>query len=233
MSRSQGWLRRFWTDYAIIVLGAFAISLLVARAGAVACVLAAPPLAWQLRRWLRAIRSMRRPVRRIAAMATVAMALMPTLPALLLTRAIPAAASQGEGVTDASTMAASGCRVGELAAALSKYEPGEVFAPLDISPYILFGEHTVVATSHHRGNEGMRVVIANSLASPENARRTLAARGTDYVALCSDLIEPRIYANAAPAGFIARVMAGERFAWLEPLPVADGSSLQVWRVTGD
>lgn len=227
---SHDWLRRFWIDYALILLGAFVISVFIARAGAVACVLAAPPLAWQLRQWLRAIRSMKSPVPRVAAMATLVLALMPAFPALLLTQAIPAAASDGAAPPAAMTGGAARCDLRGIADAMDDLPPGEVFAPLDIAPYILFGEHGVVATSHHRGGEAMRFLIATSLAPPERAGAALRARGTDYVALCLDLVEPQIYRQAAPEGLIAVLLKGERPDWLAPVRMPEDSALRVWRV---
>lgn len=94
-ARSRDWLRQFWFDYAVILAGAFAVSIFVSRAGAVACVLAAPPLAWQLRQWLRAIRTMEQPAPRMVAMVGVVCALLPAFPAILLANAMPARASLG------------------------------------------------------------------------------------------------------------------------------------------
>ena len=76
----------------------------------------------------------------------------------------------------------------------------------------------------------MREVIAMFIGSPEHARHALATRGTAYLALCTDLAEPTRYASAAPEGFAARLVAGERFPWLEPVPLASRSSLKVWKI---
>ncbi|GMN03379.1 hypothetical protein [Erythrobacter sp. MTPC3] len=79
-SRSHQWLRKFWFDYAVILGAALAASVLLGQIGAVACVLAAPPLAWQARSWFRSIRSMRNPAPRAFALIAVALALLPSLP---------------------------------------------------------------------------------------------------------------------------------------------------------
>ncbi len=228
--RSRDWLRQFWREYAIILLGAFVISLFVARAGAVACVLAAPPLAWQLQSWLRAIRTMERPVPRVAAMASVALALMPTLPLFVLTRAMPAEASPLEANSSAADAALSGCRLGEASTAIDAYAPGEVFAPLDISPEFLATHHSVVATGHHRGSDSLRFLIATSMASPSEAEKALKTRGTRYVALCPNLMETALYREAAPDGFVPQLSAGAEFGWLETLPVSDQSPVRLWRI---
>ena len=228
--RSRDWLRRFWREYVVILCGALIISIFVARAGAVACVLAAPPLAWQVRSWLHSIRSMERPLPRVAAIASVALALVPTMPVLLFTSAIPATAQNDGMLAAAPSAGESQCRMEEAGAVLLQYAPGEVFAPLDIAPYLLFSEHSVIATSHHRGNDGMRFLIETSIGPVAEARRALSARGTDYVALCPELIEPQIYSAAAPDGFVASLLKDEAPEWLEPLPVTNRSTLRLWRV---
>ncbi len=82
--QSHGWLARFWLEYTGILAGAVLISLFNAPASGIACALAAVPLAWQTRRWLRAAQAMRRPVQRIPAFAAMALAVVPALPLMAL-----------------------------------------------------------------------------------------------------------------------------------------------------
>ncbi|MEL6737796.1 MAG: hypothetical protein AAFO28_02615 [Pseudomonadota bacterium] len=230
--RSRDWLRRFWGDYAIILGAAFVISILVARAGAVACLIAAPPLAWQINRWLKAIRTIDRPLPRVGALAALACALLPTFPLSLSALALPAQASVKGAATGHLKM--SNCWIEDNAAILNSLEPGEVFAPLDIAPKLLLvSHHSVPATGHHRGNTTMRMVIATALGSSEDARATMSERGSRYLALCPDLVEPRNYASAAPQGFAADLLEGLEPNWLEPIPTAEGTSFKLWRVRTD
>lgn len=230
--RSHDWLRQFWADYAIILGGSLLVAVFVSRAGAVACVLAAPPLAWQLRGWLRAIRTMERPAPRLAAMAGVCCALLPAFPAMLLASAMPARASLG-GAPDAPIKAAD-CRVQDSGAALANLPKGEIYAPLDIAPELLLvSDHTVVATGHHRGHEAMKVLLETALAPEAEAHAMLAARGTDYVAICPSLGEARMYARIAPQGFVAALAKGEAPNWLEPVAVEGLSGLQMWRIKSE
>jgi len=228
-SKSRDWLRQFWSDYAIILGAAFLISLLISRAGAVACVLAAPPLAWQLREWLRAIRSMDRPAPRMAAMVAVAFALLPAMPAMLIANAMPARASIGDAAEVPAK--AADCRVDLAADALAAMPRGEIYAPLDIAPeLLLMSEHSVVATGHHRGHKAMRVLIENALAPEQEARSALLDRGTRYVAICPTFAEARMYARIAPDGFVAELIAGEAPEWLHPIDLGPDNGLKVWRI---
>lgn len=228
-ARSRDWLRQFWFDYAVILAGAFVVSIFVSRAGAVACVLAAPPLAWQLRQWLRAIRTMEQPAPRMVAMVGVVCALLPAFPAILLANAMPARASLG-GVPDVAVKAVD-CRMQDAGPVLAELPKGEFFAPMDIAPELLLTtDHTVIATGHHRGNAGMRVLMETALGSPDEAKAALAKRGTAYVALCPALGEARMYAKIAPEGFVADLIDGQAPGWLEPVALDQGNGLKVWRI---
>ncbi len=236
---SYGWKQKFWSDYALLVGAAILISLLVARAGSVACLVAAPPLAWQLNRWLVALRGVKRPLPRVAALIAIACALLPTLPYSVSTLVMPAQAGTQGAVTAPGTLGAnamvhlklSNCRISDSADLLNALEPGEVFAPLDIAPRILLtSHHSVPATGHHRGDETMRLVIATAIGTSEAARETLQARGSRYFALCPRLIEPTNYSLDAPNGFMADLLNQRELDWLEPIPVTNGSTLRLWRI---
>lgn len=227
--RSRDWLGQFWQDYAIILAASIVIALLVARAGAVACLIAVPPLAWQLSRWLKAIRTMESPLPRMGAMIAVAFALLPALPLAISGLVLPAQA----GVVQAATghLKMSDCRIEDSADILNALPAGEVFAPLDIAPKLLFvSHHSVPATGHHRGNDTMRLVISTALGSTEDAQVTLQSRGSRYFALCPDLTEPTNYAFNAPDSFAADLLTERPPDWMEPIKTAQGTSFKLWRI---
>ncbi|ANY19174.1 hypothetical protein A6F68_00643 [Tsuneonella dongtanensis] len=225
--RSGGWLRGWWHDYALVLLAAFAVSLFVVRAGAVAGALSAVPLGWQVREWLRSARNRRRPAKRALVMAGMALALLPAMPLTLLTLARPAQASIGS----VAGPRVSACRIGDSADLLNALPPGEILAPLDIGPQLLLEtHHSVVATGHHRGGAGMHTAIAAFLGNPEAARTALAKRGTRYIALCPDLAEPARYLAAAPEGFMADLLDHRAPAWLDPVSVDGSGRLEIYRI---
>ncbi|MEP6239845.1 hypothetical protein [Erythrobacter sp.] len=230
MARSHEGLREFWRDYALIIAGALAISVFVARTGAAACVLASPLVAWQLRRWMKTIRMMESPLPRMAAMVGVACALLPAVPAVLLTSAMPVRASVG-GAADVPLRVAD-CRVQDAAVTLNELPQGEIYALLDIAPELLLvSDHSVVATGHHRGHKAMKVLIETAIGTTDNARETLRRRGSSYVAICPALYETRTYESIAPEGFVPQLANGNVPEWLEPVPVSDANGLKIWRVT--
>ncbi|ALE17702.1 hypothetical protein AMC99_02427 [Altererythrobacter epoxidivorans] len=232
--RSHDWLRRWWTEYSLILAAAILVAVMVARAGALAATLAAVPLGWQLRDWLRTIRGMRRPGMRVLALAGVACALLPALPIMLMTIAMPVSASNAPvtGQPAVSQLSRSSqCDVAAARPALASLERGEIYAPLDIGPQLLlWSGHDVIATGHHRGQKGMKFVIETALGSSEAAKAALAARGTRYVALCPGLLEAGLYAAKAPQGFAARLVSDDVPEWLEPVAVEDASGLKLYRI---
>lgn len=230
ISQSRDWLRRFWIDYALILLAAILVSLLVARSGAVACVLAAPPLAWQIRQWFRAIRAMRRPVYRVSALMGVACVLLPILPISVFASAEQAHAKiVGEGADKKDSRGK--CPIGESAHLLNAIPPTELYAPFDLGPRILLDtHHSVVATAHHRGDEAMKFVIQTALASPAEARVKLRNRGTSHVVVCDGTGEPDTYKKTAPDGFVAKLLSDDAPAWLEPVDLGEDDRLKVWRI---
>ncbi len=228
--RSHDWLARFWFDYALLLLAALLVALFVARAGAVACVLAAPPLAWQVNRWLRHIRKMDAPIPRIAATALLACALLPAIPAMLLASAVPAKAANDAGIFATDQR----CAIADHADRLRALPQGEIFAPLDLAPGLLLETgHSVVASGHHRGDAAMRLLLETATGSPDAARRILIARGTTLVVACPAMSEMRGYARRAPDGFAAALASDSPPAWLEEIALSEGSQLKVWRVRPD
>ena len=88
-SSARDWLGRWWSDYALILVLATIVAACDARVAAAACALAAVPIGWQMREWIRAARHSRRIGRRALALTGVALALAPALPISLLVLAAP------------------------------------------------------------------------------------------------------------------------------------------------
>ena len=63
----------------------------------------------------------------------------------------------------------------------------------------------------------MEQVLTAFTGSPEQARGIVMASGAAYIAGCPGLSETEIYRRDFPEGFWARLQAGERFDWLEPV----------------
>jgi hypothetical protein len=105
-----------------------------------------------------------------------------------------------------------------------------LFAPIDIAPDIIVATHQrAIASGHHRNMAAMHDIIAAFTGTPEDAYKLITAHGAHYVVVCPGLNEPELYREAAPNGFWARLERGERFQWLEPVPI-QGSPVLVWKL---
>lgn len=224
--QSGGWLRRFWIEYAVLLGGAFALSIMVARAGSVAGALAAIPLGWQLREWLRGLRHRQRPLKKAMAYGAISVVLVPAAPALLLVSSAP-----GQARIEASARASvhGTCDISSRPATLAALPDGTALVPLDTASLVLLDTgHTVLATPHHRAPR-MGAAISAFATDLATARAIVRREAVNYVAICPMLGEPHNYAHDAPRGLAARLLEGRAPAWLEPVP-SKGDGWAVWRV---
>lgn len=222
--RHAGWLRRFWGEYALIMLGTLALGLVVSRSAGFAAALAAVPLGWMLRDLLGRARTARSGAKRIALYALAVLLVMPDLPLLAARAPAP-----GQHAVPASAQLA--CGIPRAAPALKGLPPSTLFAPIDSGPVLLLNTpHKVVATAHHRAPQALHDVIAAFTADPAAAEAIVRSHGARYVLLCPGQAELAIYRQAAPHGLAASLADGKTPAWLKPVPMPQDSGLLVWEV---
>lgn len=220
---AAGSARTRWLLLLGALLPAFVLALLVSRAGATANAFAVPGIAWLL--WLLLGRARRIPQTLPRALATVAALLMAS-PGLFAAPFLQPAKPQ----PDKEGFAAPTCNSPRDHRALAALPPSRLFAPLDISPDLIAStRHDAIASSHHRNHIAMHDVIAAYTGSPDAARAILRRYRARYLVMCRGTGEGKVYANFAPQGLWARLERGERFDWLEPVPIR-GSPVLVWRV---
>ncbi|MEW4449477.1 hypothetical protein [Qipengyuania sp. JC766] len=226
VGRSSDWVRRWWTEYALLYALILLQAIFVARSFAFVAVLAAVPLGWLLSRMLVRLRQ----ADGVPGKAAVAVALAAMLVPGGLIAAVSSIASVGQARASAPVREAS-CDPLARARNMDRLPAGTVFAPLDIGPAILLeSDHSVVATSHHRAEDAMRDVIAAFIAKPADAEPIVRQRGARYLALCSDLAEARLYAAARPDGLAAQIIAGREPEWLEPIAMPGADEFRLYRV---
>ena len=221
--------RRFWTEYALLLGAAIAISFMVARAGAIAGALAAVPLGWQLQAWIEAIERVDKPWRKALAGLALAIGMVPSAPLSAARLALPDGSEPGDyaELKDVS----GNCALDKLPAALKALPPGLMLAPLDLGPQLLAETRmSVVATGHHRGNAAMSDVITAFLARPEVARTVVARVQADYVIECPTQVEVLNYRHLRPDGLAQVLATGGQPAWLEPVALREKTAFRVWRV---
>lgn len=220
-------MRALWRDYGLVLAGAIVLGVLVARSAALACAIAAVPLAWQVRRWIEWVRGIRQPAVRMLGLVAIAAAIMPGVVVIALSRIMP-----GEpGNARPQVAMQLSCDISAALPMLNAKPPATILAPLDLGPLLLAKtHHRVVATGHHRATTAMRDLISAFIAPPEKARPIIAAHGARYVMLCPGQIEVDNYANADRDGLMARLLSGRAPAWLRPVTTPGTSGLLIWEV---
>ena len=223
--RSMEWMRGWWGEYLFLLLAATALGLLVARSLAFASIIAAIPLGWLASNLLLKIRQQKAPLASLGIAAVIAVLLAP-MSLVMAARAV----MPGEA-TEVQNVATGACDVYGNAPLLAKLETGTVLAPLDLGPAILLDtEHSVVATGHHRAAEAMGDVIRTFTSPAYKARPIARAHRADYLALCTDMTEARLYAHEAPDGLAAALMEGDTPDWLERVDLGGPEEFAVYRV---
>ena len=227
----------FWSEFALMLGGAIAISIAVSRFSSVSSAIAIVPLTWLVRRTARLLSEPRSLPQRLTLAGLLLAALLPGL--LLdiagwahgrlgaMAGAPPAAAAQAQ-VNDVSRA----CSQPGSLTALARMPTGTIMTQLDFGPFLLLHTpHRVVSSGHHRAAPAMHDSLAAFLAAPDGAQALVGRRHVDYVLICPDLIETRMYLDRAPAGLAAQLLAGRPVSWLERVDLGkDGGTMQLWRV---
>ena len=222
----QGADRRLWIDYGLLLAGALAVAVLVSRAGAVSAALGTVPLAALVAHWYAQVKAGEKPAGRLLRAVGLALVLVPTVPLTAKGALMPSTNTVNDGEVNLTA-----CDYPAAAPVLGSLGRGEALALIDISPWVLANSDlSVIATGHHRGNAAMHTAIATFLGSPEEARQVLAQRGTRYVVMCVDLMEPDVYRKKAPEGFAAHLIEGKVPGWLREVPTDAGDAFHIWRV---
>ena len=226
--KAEGERRGWWGDYLLVFAGALVVGLTVWRSMIFVGALSAVPIAWLLHRLLHRFRTAERPLMRIAVGVAALFALLPATPVVMARLVLPAKVAGSDG-----QMRESSCELAQSALALNPLGKATIFAPVDIGPALIERtQDSVVATGHHRAQQGMRDVIVAFLGPQDQAHAIVRRHNARYLVLCTDLGEPQLYEAAAPHGFMAQLLHGKVPAWLQAVPVDAPPTFRVWKVVG-
>lgn len=215
---------------AMLLCCALAVSLMVERAAAISCIFALPIAANILMQMLKKVRSLGSPLARITGTLGVFALVVPGLvvapaSAIISTRA-QIVQQRHDMVKDAEK-----CLQFDQMQLIQELPDGNVMAPLDMGPAILFASnHKIVASGHHRNDDAMRDVLSFWTGDTNNARAIAQSRNINYVMFCKNVSEPMVYAGYAPQGLMAKLRTGVAPTWLEPVTLYGAEGLRVWRV---
>jgi Dolichyl-phosphate-mannose-protein mannosyltransferase len=207
-----------------VVLGCWQIKLMP-----YACWLAAVPLAvWAA--GLRGTASLSPAVVRLAAAVLLSQATLDAAFGALLSP------FQGSGETSAAAAEAwdprRACFRSANVRGLAALPPGLIAGDVDLGPYIVaLSPHRVVAAPYHRLDRSILANHAITHGTPEQALRTLEALRVNYVALCADRPGGANSAGNGQAPTLgARLLDGDRFAFLQALDLPTDGAIRVWKV---
>ena len=217
-----------WVEFLILFAGTLVLGVLVVRSLAFASLLATVPFAWLLGIALHRLRTSSAVLTRFAVVLASVLVVLPGAPVAIAKNLAPDDVPGPEP----EEMAMSSCELHDSVRRIAALEPGTVFAPLDIGPTILLEtRHGVIATGHHRADSAMRDVIGAFVSQADVSREIVESYGADYLVLCTDLIEPSIYASRGGEGSLAaRLIGGDAPDWLEPLALGGPETFRAWRV---
>ncbi len=240
--RAKGAHREWWLEYTILLAGAFLTGLLVWRSMGFVGALGAVPLGWLAVRLIEKMRHAAKPAQKLVIGIALIVTLQPgVLSALgmfaLESPVFKTSIQQQHGGTgqissdEVGRIKESSCQLPANVATFSRLAPATMFAPLDIGPDILARtHHRVIATSHHRAQLAMHDVILAFISPEGQAHEIVKRHKADYIVVCMDLPEPRIYTKNAPRGLMAQLVNDNPPTWLREMKLNLPDRLKVWKV---
>jgi lipid-A-disaccharide synthase-like uncharacterized protein len=204
-----------------------AVSILVFRTVSVAAIFAVPIMSILIADLRRIYTESEVPAHRVGMAAAALLLLSPGVFAGQLFAALQKPAS----ITAPQKMASNeACESPKSVMALSKLPIGRMDAPFDMGPLILLTTpHSILASSHHRNQEGMHGHIEIFRSEPAKSHSFVQKHGINYIVFCPNEEEIGNYVIADPKGLAAALVAGKIPGWLERLPDV-GEGIHVWRV---
>jgi len=226
---AKGRARRDWLLMLALLFCAYAVGLMVQRAGAFAHAVSLPGAAYLLARLLDRIGQWHRAIVRIFASALAIAALSPVGAMAIGDLALSRSGTDKAGARPVRPICTAPC---DDFTALRRLPRASILAGLDITPRLLVETpHSYAGSGHHRGRDGIHRVIASFIGDPAIAHRLMIERHMDYVLIEPNGNESAIYGKAAPNGLMARLLGGRPPSWLKPLPLP-GSHLLLWQRVG-
>lgn len=220
-----------YAGLALLLVYSALLAILVFRTISVATLIAVPLVAIGITRLFAHYKAATKPLHRVGLVAVMILLLMPGVFIAQAVRLVSVKASvQASADEEAGAKRVQKCESVESVSALAKLEDANMVAPFDIGPSILLTTpHSVLASSHHRNEQGMRAHIDIYRLPPAQSRAIVQRREVTHIVACPGEAEMKGYEKRNPDGLWAQLARGKQPAWLEPLPDM-GAGLKVWRV---
>ena len=106
-----------------------------------------------------------------------------------------------------------------------------IFTFVDLGPRLItVTHHRAIAGPYHRNGDAILDVHHAFGGSPEDAHSIMVRHGATLLMTCPNMSEATVHRARHKDGFYSRLARGERFSWLTPVPMPNGSPLLVWRI---
>ncbi len=226
--------RHRWRTTLLALIGATAVAMMVFRTISVAHIYAIPGIAWLIVMLAIKARRVGSPLIRVGA--TLAVLAMAPVFVNWFAMVFLASGKKDTAVTvaakpDPTLKRVVSCLDGGSLDQLRALPPALLFAPLDVSPFLLaYSPHSVVATGHHRNQRAMREVIDGYLLPPDEARTVIEASGARYLAACQQAPEFYNFRHMDPKGLAADLYRGKVPDWLVAIQPPGDSRISIYRV---
>ena len=226
--------KHLWRTTLFALIGSTAIAVMVFRTMSVAHIYALPGTAWLIVMLGGKARRLASPVVRVGATLAV-LALAP----LFVNAITMAALNAGETTPKVSAAAKPdltlkrvvSCLDGGSLDQLRALPPALLFAPLDVSPFLLFDSpHSVVATGHHRNQRAMREVIDGFILPQDRSRQVIEHSGARYLVACQEAPEFYNFRVTNPNGLAGDLYRGHVPDWLEAIQRPGDSRISIYRI---
>jgi hypothetical protein len=123
------------------------------------------------------------------------------------------------------------CEDPALLSPLAREPAGVVLGNTNLGPAaLLHTAHRVIAGPYHRNTAGNLLLIDVMTKDSESAHASMRSNGVTLLAVCAGGPDENDFTAFAPQGFLANLLNGTKYDWLEPVESAQNQQLRFWRV---
>ena len=115
---------------------------------------------------------------------------------------------------------------------IAKEPKGLMFTFVDLGPRLIaVTHHDAVTGPYHRNGEQIGDVMKAFRGDDAQARAIIAGKyKADYLLTCPNMSTSTIFRSETPKGFYSKLATGQKYSWLQEVPLAKGSPFRLWRV---
>lgn len=217
-----------WAPVALVSLVSLLLVLWQTRQGPAAQLMAVPgatALVWYLVPKLRNSRSLL--VRTIGVVAVVLVVSGAAVPMIVDQFPSKPVTARSKAIGKANAQ----CSTLPALAPIARLPATTIFTFVDLGPRLInVTRQKAVAGPYHRNGEAILDVHHAFDGTPETARAIMLKHGATLLMTCPNMSESTNYRTRSPNGFYSRLAKGEKFSWLEPMPLPARSPLLLWRI---